>query len=337
MILPYFGRLKTMVGDMTRSVDISVVMAVYNGERYLREAIESVLTQSLSDFEFIIVDDGSTDSSRDIVKSYRDDRVVLIENETNRRLPASLNRGIMVARGSLIARMDCDDICRVDRLERQSAFLLSHHDVPAVGSGAIFLEADGTPFCRFVPSDDPSELARSFPGSPFIHPSVMFRKAACEKAGGYLETMRWGAEDAVLFARMARFGPLRNIQEALLQYRFVPAGASRKPAAFRRLLLAMTREAFETGLVAPAYVEAIERQSACLDRTQAHADYYFEIAKLALWSGLKGVRVRAYLAHCTEAPHLRDKVLALRMLSYAPPQFVRSLYRRLKGRRFETV
>ena len=113
-------------------------MSVYNGERYLREAEDSILQQTFKDFEFLIVDDGSTDTSVVTIRSYSDKRIRLIVNETNVGLAASLNIGIDCARGRYIARMDCDDISLPDRLEKQVAFLESHGDIGYAVAGLIF-------------------------------------------------------------------------------------------------------------------------------------------------------------------------------------------------------
>ena len=113
-------------GSSSMRPTVSVVMSLYNSQKYLREAIESVLCQTLSDFEFIIIDDGSKDDSADIVRSYNDVRIRLISQE-NLGLAAALNRGIQLAKSKLIARMDPDDICFPDRLLKQFEYLQQKH------------------------------------------------------------------------------------------------------------------------------------------------------------------------------------------------------------------
>jgi len=307
-------------------------MAVFNGEKYLREAIDSVLAQTKTDFEFIIVDDGSTDSSKEIIRAYNDPRIRLLENPTNMRLPAALNKGIEVARSEYIARMDCDDICDPERLEKQFDYLQQHPEVVAVGTAATFMDEGGEEVGLFTPSDNHQVLVKIFPGSPFIHPSVMFRKSTYLKAGKYPEFMRWGAEDAVLFGKMAKLGKLSNLPQSYLKYRLVPAGASRKPADFRALLLRMTREAMENDGVDPLLVQDIEAKSQAIDKTSALVDYHFEIAKLCLWSGGSAVQARRHLKHCKSASHLKGKVFLLNALSYIPTHLIKCLYCSLKNR-----
>ena len=107
---------------------VTVLMSVYNGEKFLKEAMDSILTQTFTDFEFLIINDGSTDNSVKIIESYNDSRIRLINNEKNLKLIASLNKGISLARGKYIARMDCDDISSPMRLEKEVDFLENSSD-----------------------------------------------------------------------------------------------------------------------------------------------------------------------------------------------------------------
>ena len=113
---------------------VSVVMPAYNAEKYIGEAIDSILNQTFTDFEFIIIDDGSSDRTADIVKSYSDPRIRLLANERNSGIVASLNRGIQKATGKYIARMDADDYSRLDRIKKQVDFLDNHPEVIALGT-----------------------------------------------------------------------------------------------------------------------------------------------------------------------------------------------------------
>ncbi len=120
--------------SMKEKPRVTVLMSVYNGEKYLREAIDSILNQTFKDFEFLIIDDGSTDSSADIIRSYTDFRIRLIQNEKNIGLTRSLNKGLKLAKGEYIARMDVDDISLPIRFEKQVSFLDKYEDVKLVGS-----------------------------------------------------------------------------------------------------------------------------------------------------------------------------------------------------------
>src|SRR5215467_3612831 len=124
---------------------LSVVMPAHNAEQFIREAIESVLEQTVSDFEFIILNDGSVDRTGEIICSYSDERIVYIDNEHNLGLPKSCNRGIAAARGNFIARMDADDVCVHDRFEKQLKFLRDHPEIGIVGSDMQVIDESG---CR---------------------------------------------------------------------------------------------------------------------------------------------------------------------------------------------
>ena len=157
---------------------VSVVMSVYNGTRYLSEAMNSILGQTLSDFEFIIINDGSTDSTRDIIVSHDDPRIRLIDNESNQGLPISLNKGIHTARGAYIARQDADDISLLERLEKQSVFLDEHGSVSVLGCWWTYLDIDGDTFSSGkIPNNDriiQENLIRR--NVKFPHGSLMFRR-----------------------------------------------------------------------------------------------------------------------------------------------------------------
>ena len=133
---------------------VSVIMSVYNGLPYLREAIDSILQQTYEDFEFLIIDDGSVDGSRDAVLSYDDPRMELLANETNRGLPASLNRGIATARGKYIARQDADDISMPDRLQQQVHWLDTNDSTGVVGTWTVEMDVYGRVFNRLQVSDN---------------------------------------------------------------------------------------------------------------------------------------------------------------------------------------
>ena len=165
---------------------ITVLMTVYNGERYLKECMDSVLGQTFRDFEFLIIDDYSTDSSRDLIKSYKDSRIRLIENEKNLNQVRSLNIGLEQARGQYVARMDQDDIMLRDRLERQVNFLDKNTDISVVGTWGEVIDEKGKVFTKAcLPLRNEEIVGRVlFCGYFLMHPSVVFRKDVIMDAGG---------------------------------------------------------------------------------------------------------------------------------------------------------
>lgn len=213
---------------------LSVAMSVYNGERFLAPAIESVLAQDFSDFEFLILDDGSTDATPGMIRDFaaRDSRIRAIIRE-NRGLVASLNQLLAEAQSPLVARMDADDICRPNRFTRQIAFLAANPDHGVIGSWSEDIDTAGRPWQADGPDHPPTheELVHNiFHGGPLmVHPSVMYRKAVVEAVGGYHAAFRH-CEDFDLWLRLASVTRMANIPERLIRYRHYPEQVSKKYA-----------------------------------------------------------------------------------------------------------
>ncbi|EOX4327801.1 TPA: glycosyltransferase family 2 protein [Vibrio cholerae] len=209
---------------------ISVIMSVYNGEKYLAEAIESILNQTFSDFEFIIVDDGSTDSSLSIIQAYmeKDDRIVLISRD-NKGLPYSLNEGISVSKANYIARMDADDISLPERLETQLAVMENNPDIGVCGALAyLFRETPSKNKMMCHPEDHDSLIIRLLFSVCFIHPVVMIRKSVLNQLDYvYNENFR-NSQDYELWSRIAEKTRFYTIQKPLLFYRDTPDGITSK-------------------------------------------------------------------------------------------------------------
>lgn len=198
--------------------EVSVVMSVYNGETYLREAVDSILQQTFRNLEFIVVDDGSTDGTRRVLESYADNRIVLI-NQENAGLARSLNRGIRLAKGKYIARMDADDISMPERLMEQVSFLERNPNVAVVGAYAFWIDENGKPQRTLKFPTAPDKLRRALLWRiPFCHGSVMCRKDCLETAGLYREDVG-PVEDYNLWFRIAETHDLANIPEYFYKLR----------------------------------------------------------------------------------------------------------------------
>lgn len=195
---------------------VSVVMAVYNGEKYLREAVDSILGQTFTDFEFIVVDDSSTDRSAEIVGAYADPRVILVRNERNLGLTLSLNRGLDLARGEYVARMDCDDISLSERLARQVAFMDANPEVGACSTWALDIDQAGKVIGKRETLVG-EQLDNFYWRTSLIHPAAMFR---FDRTAGprYDPAMRY-SQDYDLWLRIGAAGKLSNLPEHLLLYR----------------------------------------------------------------------------------------------------------------------
>lgn len=194
---------------------LTVLMPVYNAEKYLAEAIDSILQQSFSDFEFIIIDDGSADRSVAIAQSYADSRIRFIQNEKNLGISATLNKGIELAATDYIARMDADDISYPGRLEKQFAYMQAHPDCAMVSSLVNVISENGQLLRK-----DKFESDYFYYNLTFIcwiyHPTVMYLKKAVKEVGMYAVPY---AEDFELFWQLTRKFKFYNLPEVLLDYR----------------------------------------------------------------------------------------------------------------------
>lgn len=203
-------------------MNISVLMSVYNGEEHLKEAIDSILNQTYKDFEFIIVNDGSTDNSEKIILGYNDDRIKYIKRE-NGGLSAALNTGLFVAKGKYIARMDADDISYESRLEKQLTFINKNTGIVALGAGITYIEEHGEQIFSYVNKASSETIRKNILKScPIAHPTAFYRRDVAIKCGGYYEKIKQYFEDHLLFKKMLEYGDLYNLQEPLLNYRLVP-------------------------------------------------------------------------------------------------------------------
>jgi glycosyltransferase involved in cell wall biosynthesis len=199
---------------------VSVVMSVFNGARYLGEAIDSVLSQTFRDFEFIIVNDASTDDSAGIIQRYDDPRIRRMDNNKNMGLTRSLNRGLSMAVGEYVARMDADDVSLPNRFEVQVIFLDSNREVGALGTGVRLIdELGGEHETIMFPSEHGFlRWLMCFLFNPIPHSSAMIRRRHLEQVGGYKEEFMC-SQDYDLWWRMGGVSQLANLEEPLLRLR----------------------------------------------------------------------------------------------------------------------
>lgn len=207
---------------MHTSLKVTVQIPVYNGEKYLKECLESILNQSFTQFECLIIDDGSTDGSAAIIQSFSDPRVRFVRNERNMGISHTRNRGFDLARGTYIALMDCDDVCPPERLARQVAFMDAHPEVGICGSWVQEMYPDGAMIeeqLRKYPADDASIRQMLMLDCPLWNPSLMLRKSMIQQHRLYYNPDFKLGEDFDLVVRAAAVTQLANIPEALLYYR----------------------------------------------------------------------------------------------------------------------
>ncbi len=226
---------------------LSVAMSIYNGESHLALAIESILSQTFTDFEFLILNDGSTDGSADIVNSYaaRDHRIRGIHRE-NKGLVISLNQLVEMSQAPIVARMDADDIAMPERFERQMAFLAANPDYGVVSSWTIDIDVNGDPF-PIKGADQPTnfeDFLKAISGGPLLcHPSAMFRRDLVLSVGGYHGAFRH-CEDYDLWLRLSSVTKLCSLPERLMQYRHWSNQVSSRHAFVQQLGAAISYFAY---------------------------------------------------------------------------------------------
>lgn len=193
-------------------------MPVYNGEKYIKETIESVLTQTFSDFEFIIIDDGSKDDTLNILNNFNDNRIKILK-QNHGGIVKALNMGIKESQGEYIVRIDADDMCMINRFEILSKYMDDHKNTVVCGSWSEMINENGEVVdeLKYAPIQDNDIRKYILLHNPFTHPSVIFRRSIFDKVGGYRKFTH--NEDYELWTRMLMLGEGHNISEKLIKYR----------------------------------------------------------------------------------------------------------------------
>ncbi|MBI2781895.1 MAG: glycosyltransferase [Chloroflexi bacterium] len=258
---------------------VSVILPVYNCPQYVGSAIESILEQTFASFELIVIDDGSTDETPDVLRRYQDPRIRHLA-QTNQGLAPTLNRGIAAARGRYIARQDQDDVSLPDRFAKQLAFLDANPQCDLLGTWAEIWEGDArTERSHRHPSANADLKILLLFDNPFVHSSVMIRRSALTLAGAYsTDPLRQPPEDYELWSRLARTAEVANLPEILHVYREVPGSMSRaRPTPFVDHLVMLSAEniGWAAGLK-PSHTQVINLASLAhraYDRVQGAPDF----------------------------------------------------------------
>lgn len=198
---------------------ISVIMPVYNSEKYLREAMDSILNQTFSDFEFIIIDDGSSDTSPEIVRSYDDPRIRFYQNEHNMGVAATLNRGLDLAVGEYIARMDSDDISLPERFEKQVKYMDGHMEVGVCGGAVYLFDGKRDYKVRTFSTEDYQVAVDLVFNCALVHPTAMIRSSILSEESIRYQLEFEGCEDYRLWCGLIRCDAITNLPDILLHYR----------------------------------------------------------------------------------------------------------------------
>ena len=316
---------------MSATPAITVLMPAYNAGRYVREAVESVLAQAFTDFEFLIINDGSTDETAAVLSSFSDSRIRVISRE-NRGLIASLNEGIALARAPLIARMDADDVCLPQRLQRQMDFLSANPDHVLVGSDVVYTDREGRTIMTIsAGGHTDAEIREGFyRRSPIFHPTVLVQKAVLEAAGGYPA----GAllfEDWLLWGRVMEHGKAAVLPEVLLRVRLNPESVTvdekwRGPE-FSEIRARSLRQGFVSEPDAQRLKEILSSQDF---KSFKEAAYYVLIGKKYLWDNPQPRLARQAFAEAIRRYPRQLSSYALWAAGLLPKGWMQTVYQRLK-------
>ena len=232
--------------DTSRPPAVTVLIPVFNAGTMLHEAVASILAQDFTDFECLVINDGSTDGAFDALRTWPDPRLRLVDNPGNLGLIATLNRGLELARAPLLARMDADDVALPQRLSRQVAAFAAEPQLMLLGTWATLIDPRGQAAgVSRTPTAHDEILRAILTNNAFIHPSVMARTAVLRALGGY-PADALHAEDYALWLRVAARYRVRNLPEPLLQYRIHPGQVSQRKLAAQRAMAQRLQDAART-------------------------------------------------------------------------------------------
>lgn len=208
---------------------VSVILPAYNAEKYIKEAVDSILGQTFMNFELIVINDCSKDSTEQILLSYTDPRLVYVKNEQNLGVAGTLNKGLSLAKGTYIARMDADDISLPERFRKQVSYLDAHPDVAVLGTAVeIFGEGMSSQIRQFSQMPEQMKVDLFF-SCGLAHPSVMMRADVIRTLGGYDKAFE-GLEDYELWCRVAQEHQVTTLPEVLFRYRVHPGQVTKNPS-----------------------------------------------------------------------------------------------------------
>ena len=310
-------------------------MPAYNTEQYIGEAINSVLNQTFTDFELIIVNDGSTDKTEEVIKSFDDSRIVLV-NQPNGGVSAALNTGLRYAKGEYIARFDADDICFPDRLQLQYTFMKENPDYVVIGSDADYMDKNGEYlyFYSNIGHTNEEITERFTTYCPFIHSSVFYRKDIAIETGGYNERAHT-FEDYLLWKNFIKKGKVCNFRQPLISVRLNPESVTVDERLRGKRFIELKKAIlFGNGDI----TEELEKELLAILKSQnfhrfKHFSYHILAAKKYLWNNHQPAKARGHLKKAISLKPFAAAAYGLLVLSYIPKTVVGNFYKLYKTAR----
>jgi len=310
--------------------ELSVIMTVKNGFPYLGETIDSVLNSSLQDFEFIILDDGSTDGTAEYLSSLKQAQIKVYLQE-NTGVAKAKNRAIAHSTGEFIAIIDADDICAKQRFENQLSFLKEHRDHSLVGGFVDIIDKDGSyVYTEAKPVNDSEIRIHQEDRNPWTHSSVMFTREAFNQVGGYYEPVKQYVVDYMLLYQLSRYGKVHQLPEVVVSYRIVPTALSAK--ANSKEFDEICQRAVKTGSMSKGDLERMKE----LKNTEAATPdfklsmYHLYLGRSFLFHNYQTKNAVKHLKACLKAnPQLKIARYYLIMARFFSGPLIKLIYKKL--------
>ena len=306
---------------------VTVLMPAYNAGRFIGEAIESILAQSFTDYELLIVNDGSTDDTLEVIGSFNDERIVLI-NQENAGVASALNTGLSHSKAPYIARFDADDICYHHRLKVQFDFITSYPEYNIIGTNAMYVDVEGNYLFNFKsPALTNEDIQRlNYRICPFIHSSVMYKKDIVVNNGGY-NLYAYTFEDHFLWRNILKKGKAWIIPEPMIKISLNPGSVTIdekwRPFKFRRLKYAALKTAAITRSQGDQLHKIGEKQ---YNNKVKEGAYYALCAKKYLLNNFKPKKARVHIVNAIGCRPLRLENYLLYAVSFLPKQMINRLH-----------
>jgi glycosyltransferase involved in cell wall biosynthesis len=318
---------------MKIQTQITVVMPAYNAAKYIASAIDSVLQQSFSNFELLIINDGSTDDTENIIHSFSDERIKLI-NQPHQGIAAALNLGLLNASASFIARFDADDICYPQRLQKQFDFLHEHPEYVLVGSDVNYADRNGEYLYHYTNTGHTHEeiAVKITAFCPFIHSSVMYKKNIALQAGGY-DAKAHTFEDYRLWTKFITQGKVCNLSEPLIMVRLNPESVTVDEKLRGKRFAALKKEML---FQSPVISTEQEKELQGILHSQDFFDfkkysYNILLAKKYLWNNYQPAKARENVRQAIFFKPLQITGYGLLAISYLPKPLINKFYSKFKG------
>lgn len=314
-------------------VKITVLMPAYNAAKYIAEAIWSVLEQTFTDFELLIINDGSTDSTVAEIHKFNDPRIRLIES-SHQGIATALNKGLQEAKGNYIARFDADDICYPDRLRIQYNFMIAHPEYILTGTEADYVDMNGEYVFTMKYKAYSNEEIRSLDPTicPFSHVTVMYKKDEVIRAGGY-DFHAHTFEDHLLWLKLIQVGKVCNLPQSCVKVRFNPQSITIdekwRGRTFSKLKNKYLCKGFVTEEEGERLQQIIKKQNS--DKIRM-GSYYSLIAKKYLWDNYDPVKARRFLGKLMRYYPAKPGTYFLYLVSFLPRNVISLIYRNRPNR-----